>query len=1587
MSNPRPKRRATINKNYNEVIDESVFESLAGHGSKDLVNGNLSLKSKNSSSPASTSSSNKKKNSDNDVPYNWQPNPELIDYFSYKLDLEDAYIDLSTQTLYCPNQISIPSSYQLVRRRKLKESFKLTKGDYIYMISEPPGEPYYIGRIMGYKPKNNGFDYKANRDDDNLNSDDESSERRPLTRRNSPSQGNIVSPSDYLFFIQWFYRPRDILRSTSDSRLLYASMHSDTCPIQSFRGTVTVKHKLDIEYEYSKKISGKKEENSPSPGLSPLELYSQQPNCFYFDKLFDRYMIKFYDVILTSSLLRTASKSESNSKHYLKALHKRFEFIFVEKTVSKSFVNGFLPSSCCCEVCGQWCSSQESVTCGVCSTYFHMSCLDPPLLKKPSRGFSWSCAQCTKKYEIEHQSKKMVMLSHDNKSSNENQIFQELNTLYSNHELNSEDDDSTPIKPAKKALPKYELMAIDFLNKDHDLTLEQRRLKEEWTMRYLGMHARLEDGVDLDDRSPYPRASTRLGSKHQCTNIPECNGHPIVYYDADKKSLSNGKRRESQKKQSMSKKQDPLEKVKLPIPKEFENTSPNNFPEWLQERPRGYIERGVDDGEGVTCTLLWKPQEEDIQEDFKTLDAYVDKCSSVAKKLNILPTSPNFVDAILKFYLRHKRNAEEAYKEVAKLTRQALREPTFSKEEVRKFENGIKKYGSDLYPVSKEVKSQPTSMIVRFYYLWKKTKNGRLIWGNYEGRKQKKVQNMVNEEPSQKKQVKNTVNLIDILADSDDDSSYENKKILQNRKKFCCKHCRTTTSNQWYRITGFDANTKLQKELNEDFDPNAVIGLCFRCARLWRRYGVIWEEPLEVEKKINKYMSTWKKRIEHELLRDSQLIHEEAERRGSEITHDFRKPADTVVETNGAQKPKKTTSTKKAPSKTPRVEDVNKSPSKIAEKSRTKASTKATKSSTESKPKISNKASSESKEVSKKKEKESKLKTDGQVQAAPKKTLQPKTVKIEKGSKIASKPREKQENEEENGKPPDKRKRKKTASIDSTVPQKDDKTVKPEADTSVSGTSDDRKVKPPASKRQKKAIEPSKDLRIINPVLNRNYASNALVPIVKADKKSSFSITKESLAEILIHFREKQLMDFRSQCQIAQIPASSTIVLPFELFSRPCCVCKEECLDDTNINEMLMCCNCGVNVHASCSGISIPQFINKPVKQWLCERCINDLHPNHSTLYSCSICLANESNYELSIMGSPTVTPDFLKPIHENGKWCHLLCALFQTDLIHFKNTLTSSLGTKRATKDEGDSLLSAIESMSNNLAIENVSRVYLHNFDKKCAICNLYNGAIVHCDLCEAETVGNTAGYHVTCAQDVPYFRLGFKLVSQRLNERDNRCVRVGDSFGRLKPVLLCPKHREAPSYYSLRAEGKRSYGAFKDESKPLIEMFIEDVSKGTSNHTKISGPQFKANSYMQLIKDFEENHITRGNDNYIRVVDFAHSMSIRKFPHDKACSRCASKISPMWWFAESQGNTDDTKLLCQVCYHADDLSPSEEMNTVGSDFLSTLNKTLSANGYGITDPNDNILDAYKSLGHALTPGDMNGALTGDSNSIVVED
>lgn len=45
--------------------------------------------------------------------------------------------------------------------------------------------------------------------------------------------------------------------------------------------------------------------------------------------------------------------------------------------------------------------SPDTVQCDRCKKYFHMACNEPPLLAKPSRGYGWTCAPCSRRHEQE----------------------------------------------------------------------------------------------------------------------------------------------------------------------------------------------------------------------------------------------------------------------------------------------------------------------------------------------------------------------------------------------------------------------------------------------------------------------------------------------------------------------------------------------------------------------------------------------------------------------------------------------------------------------------------------------------------------------------------------------------------------------------------------------------------------------------------------------------------------------------------------------------------------------------------------------------------------------------------------------------------------------------------------------------------------------------------------------------------------------------------------------------------------------------------------------------------------------------------
>jgi len=51
---------------------------------------------------------------------------------------------------------------------------------------------------------------------------------------------------------------------------------------------------------------------------------------------------------------------------------------------------------------------QDTVKCDRCQSFFHMGCVQPPLSAKPSRGYGWTCAPCSRRHEEEVDSHEVI---------------------------------------------------------------------------------------------------------------------------------------------------------------------------------------------------------------------------------------------------------------------------------------------------------------------------------------------------------------------------------------------------------------------------------------------------------------------------------------------------------------------------------------------------------------------------------------------------------------------------------------------------------------------------------------------------------------------------------------------------------------------------------------------------------------------------------------------------------------------------------------------------------------------------------------------------------------------------------------------------------------------------------------------------------------------------------------------------------------------------------------------------------------------------------------------------------------------------
>src|SRR5438034_1576497 len=228
-----------------------------------------------------------------------------------------------------------------------------------------------------------------------------------------------------------------------------------------------------------------------------------------------------------------------------------------------------------------YCSS-DSVDCAVCHNTYHMSCVRPVLQKKPARGFAWACAPCSRAQERKLEARNTPIIGEAQPEAEPELLEEEEEDVAATAEATRRSSPSGPNGSEHPVRP---------------ATSEQIAQAKLWPFRYLGIHCRVEDALDYDDRI-YPRASSRLGPRHQA-NVNPWHGRPAEYVKAPEVKRKYLK--------ANNKKDLKLSKEAVAAI-EAEKAERARRPKWVMDEPVGYVPRGEDGPVCVSGQQVFRPQ-------------------------------------------------------------------------------------------------------------------------------------------------------------------------------------------------------------------------------------------------------------------------------------------------------------------------------------------------------------------------------------------------------------------------------------------------------------------------------------------------------------------------------------------------------------------------------------------------------------------------------------------------------------------------------------------------------------------------------------------------------------------------------------------------------------------------------------------------------------------------------------------------------------------------------------------------------------------------------------------------------------------
>ncbi|GJN89120.1 hypothetical protein Rhopal_002094-T1 [Rhodotorula paludigena] len=585
----------------------------------------------------------------------------------------------------------------------------------------------------------------------------------------SSRSGSTAPTTDLRVRVAYYFRTRDITsRYVADHRLVVATMHADTLPASYVRGRCTVKHREHIE---------------------ELEVYKRQPDTFYWHQLYDRYLHRYFDAVPTY-------KVRNAPPEVITHLNANFEFVLCEVGTAAEICDA--QRGCC--VCHKWAANPESVACARCARVFHLSCVDPPLAAKPKAGYGWSCAPCSKAHDEEVEGYLEAGMG-----------------------------------PPPGGSPGPQMLHASKKGKARQVDAQVRpdphdwRMTQGWPFRYFGMHTNAYNVLDPHD-SLYPRASTRLGNKFQCTV-------PAWDESTGQQEVLPGSRQYFQPKRSRA------------------STPSGGKPE--KERSRKSKAAEIPPrGEDGAVQIIFRPSDKISDETMDELFARVRKISSYAT------AGVDLLNRAAVVIQNKEGSVQDTIASLRKISLASLGHATWTDDEKRKLSDGAEQHHNDIGEIHKLLPAKKMGDVVKRYYI----AVGHTLQEDEPTQIEEKtavvaaavIATTRSGRKTGRKAARDAAAAVApgedgdplLMSDDEDHGSVcaPARTPAQRRNRFCAI-CEATESPKWW----FCPDNICELEVK----PNPCV-MCDTCGVRWRHYGAQYPpygdelKPLPQEKKSKK---------------------------------------------------------------------------------------------------------------------------------------------------------------------------------------------------------------------------------------------------------------------------------------------------------------------------------------------------------------------------------------------------------------------------------------------------------------------------------------------------------------------------------------------------------------------------------------------------------------------------------------------------------------------------------------------------------------------------------------------------------------